>query len=105
MALFLVLRCTNVIVSSHANFSVATHCWAIKTVQLKKKNTRLDGIVRVHNYGEKQRQDDVDKERDEGVEVDPGEPPDDGVHSRGRGEGGEHIVAVDEGKQALHGGG
>ena len=73
----------------------------------QKKNERisyLNCIIGVHDDGQEERQDDVDEEGDEGVEVDPGEPPDDGVLGGSRGEGGVHVIPVDEGEEALHGG-
>lgn len=63
--------------------------------------SHLDGGVGVGDDGDEKAEDHVDEERYEGVEVDPAEDPNKAallVHVL---EGGEHVVPVDEGEQAL----
>lgn len=64
--------------------------------------TNLDCLVGIHDDGDEETQYHINEEGDEGVEVDTGEPPNHRVLARGGGEGGKHIVSIDEGVQALH---
>lgn len=63
--------------------------------------SHLDGGVGVGDDGDEKAEDHVDEEGYEGVEVDPAENPNKAallVHVL---KGGEHVVPVDEGEQAL----
>ena len=67
-----------------------------------------DHHVRVLDNGDAQREDHVDEEADVGVEVDPGEDPDDvlgrdPVVRLHQVERSEHVVSVEEGEERLHG--
>lgn len=64
--------------------------------------THLYGLVGVHDDGDEQAEDDIDEKRNEGVEVDAGEPPHHRVFARSGGEGGKHVIPVDKGVEALH---
>lgn len=61
----------------------------------------LDGLVGVGDEGDEERQNHVDEEGDEGVEVRPAEEPHQLVLVLQLGEGGEHVIAVHEGEQAF----
>lgn len=61
----------------------------------------LDGLVRSGDEGDEQRQDHVDEERDEGVQVDLAEEPHQRAAHLHLGERHKHVVTVDEGEQAL----
>lgn len=74
-------------------FSLTSH-----TQQIRKY---LDGLVGVGDEGDEERQHHVDEQRDEGVEVGPAEEPHQSVFVLQLGEGGEHVVAVQQGKKAL----
>ena len=65
------------------------------------KSIYLDRFVRVHDEGDEERQHHVDEQRDERVEVDAREPPDQLGALRYAGKGGEHVVAVDQREEAL----
>lgn len=61
----------------------------------------LDGVVRVHNHRNEQRQHDVDVEADEGVEIDAAEPPQHHRFVRHDGERREHVVAVNQSEETF----
>ena len=61
----------------------------------------LDGVVGVRDERDEERQHHVDEEGDEGVEVGPAEQPHHGVLVLQLGEGGEHVVAVEQREQTL----
>lgn len=61
----------------------------------------LDGFIRVGDEGDEERQHHVDERWDERVEVRPTEEPHQGVLVLQLGEGGEHVVAVQEREQTL----
>lgn len=61
----------------------------------------LDGLIGVRDEGDEERQHHVDEQGDKGVEVGPAEEPHQSVFVLQLGEGGEHVVAVQEGEQAL----
>lgn len=63
--------------------------------------SHLDGGVGVGDDGDEKAEDHVDEERYEGVEVDPAENPDKAALLGHVLKGGEHVVPVDEGEQAL----
>ena len=56
----------------------------------------LDDLVRIHDDGNEERQDNVDEETDEGVEINSAVDPDrERLHGNGT-EGGEHVISVNE---------
>lgn len=61
----------------------------------------LDGLVGICDEGDKEWQHHVDEQGDEGVEVRPAEKPHQCVFVLQLGKGGEHVVAVQQGEQAL----
>lgn len=61
----------------------------------------LDGLIGVGYKSDKERQHHVDEQGDEGVEISPTEEPHQGVLVLKLGEGGEHVVSVQQGEQAL----
>lgn len=61
----------------------------------------LDGFIRVGDEGDEERQHHVDEQWDERVEVSPTEEPHQRVLVLQLGEGGEHVVAVEEREQTL----
>lgn len=61
----------------------------------------LDGLVGVGYKSDKERQHHVDEQRDEGVQVSPTEEPHQGVFVLKLGEGGEHVVSIQQREQAL----
>lgn len=61
----------------------------------------LDGLVGVSDEGDEERQHHVDEQGDEGVEVGPAEEPHHDVFVLQLREGGEHVVAVHQGEEAL----
>lgn len=63
----------------------------------------LYGLIGIHDDGYEQAEDDIDEERNEGVEIDAGEPPHHRVFAGSGGEGGKHVIPIDEGVEALHG--
>ncbi len=64
---------------------------------------QLDRLVGIHDEGNEEREDDVDEEADEGVEVDPTEPPEHHRLVRHPRKCRKHVVSVDEGKETLRG--
>lgn len=64
--------------------------------------TNLDCFIGIHDDGNEETQYHIDEEGNEGVEVDAGEPPHHRILARSGGEGGKHVVSIDEGVQALH---
>lgn len=64
--------------------------------------TNLDCLVGIHDDGDEETQYHINEERNEAVEVDAGEPPHHRILPRGGGEGGKHVVSIDERVQALH---
>lgn len=68
---------------------------------LYRKTVHLDGLVSVENDGGEERQDGIDEQSDERVEIDAGVPPEQ-RWLRGQGtKRGKHVVAIDEGEQAF----
>lgn len=63
--------------------------------------THLDGVVGVGDDGDEKAEDHVDEERHKGVEVHPAEDPHQAVLVLHVLEGGEHVVSVDQGEEAL----
>lgn len=61
----------------------------------------LDGLVGIGDEGNEERQHHVNEQRDEGVEVRAAEEPHQRVFVLQLGEGGEHVVAVQQGEQTL----
>lgn len=61
----------------------------------------LDGLVGVGDEGDEERQHHVDEQGDEGVEVSPAEDPHQSVFVLKLGEGGEHVVAIQQGEKTL----
>ena len=53
----------------------------------------FDNVVSVHDYCDEEREDDIDEEADEEVEVDFGEDPDHLAVTGDRTKGGEHVVS------------
>lgn len=66
-----------------------------------KTNSNLDGLVGSCDEGNEQRQHHVYEEGDEGVEVDLAEQPHQRAGLLHLGERHKHVVAVDEGEEAL----
>lgn len=56
----------------------------------------LDGVIGVGDDGDEEAEDHVDKERDEGIEVDPAENPHQAALLLHVLEGGEHVVSIDK---------
>lgn len=80
---------------------VPEHLRPTSTPRCRGCGSHLDGGVGVGDDGDEEAEDHVDEERYEGVEVDPAENPNKAallVHVL---KGGEHVVPVDEGEQAL----
>lgn len=67
----------------------------------KPRQKYLDGLIGVGDEGDEKRQHHVDEQGDEGVEVGPAEEPHQSVFVLQLGEGGEHVVAVQQGEEAL----
>lgn len=61
----------------------------------------LDGLIGISNEGDEERQHHVDEQRDEGVEVRPAEEPHQNIFVLQLGEGGEHVVSVQQREQTL----
>lgn len=61
----------------------------------------LDGVVGVGDEGDEEAEDHIDEERDKGVEIDPAEHPHQLALLLHVLEGGVHVVAIDQGEQAL----
>lgn len=61
----------------------------------------LDSLIRVGDEGDEERQHHVDEHWDEGVEVGSAEEPHQIVLVLQLGEGSEHVVAIQQGEQAL----
>lgn len=65
-------------------------------------STNLDCLVGIHNDGNEKTEYHIDEKRDEGVEIDAGEPPHHRILARGRGKGCKHIISIYERVEALH---
>lgn len=63
----------------------------------------FDDLIGVHDDGDKEGKNNIDEEADEGVEIDSGVNPDGEGVGGYRGEGGEHVVTIDQGEETFRG--